>query len=82
MGSDPAAYSGTLRRVDYLRPRQILWRGSEDAPGGKDLVALLSEVACLDTMADSSEGGSFDFDARLSLPDGEFVTGCCRRQDD
>jgi hypothetical protein len=55
--------------------RSYGWRGR--APGGRDLVAFVSDATCQDAAAETSP-----FSVRLSLPDGRFVSGCCRRADE
>jgi hypothetical protein len=43
-------------------------------PTPGELVAIVSAEACRDTMADRR----FPMTARLSLPDGRLLLGCCR----
>jgi heat shock protein HslJ len=66
----PTDYQGTETRNEPLRER--LWRGR--AAAGGDLVVFLREGACSDGMSDDTH----PFSARVSTPDGEFYTGCCR----
>src|SRR5262249_33539228 len=51
------------------------WRGRATAKGG-DLVAFVDEATCTDAL-----GETVPFSVRVSLPDGRFVSGCCRRPD-
>lgn len=55
-------------------PGSFGWRGRAAAGDGRDLVAFVREAACADA---SAEGHPFS--VRVSLPDGRFVSGCCRR---
>lgn len=65
--------AGRLRTLEFLRPRLTVWRGAASGVA-KDLVAFVSEERCADTMADQT----FPFSARISMPDGEVLAGCCR----
>lgn len=67
------ALAGRQRTLDFLRPRLTVWRGAASGVA-KDLVAFVSEERCADTMADKT----FPYSARISLPDGEVLAGCCR----
>jgi heat shock protein HslJ len=66
----PVSYRGARTRNAPLR--EEIWRGTSDA--GRDLVAFLREVACSDNMSDKLH----PVIARVSLPDGRFLAGCCR----
>jgi hypothetical protein len=48
------------------------WRGRATG-GGRDVVAFVSEAVC------TTSSGEQPFSARVSLPDGRFVSGCCQR---
>src|SRR5262245_47265830 len=50
------------------------WRGRAASSEGRDLVAFVSETACPE-----ASGEELPFSVRVSLPDGRFVSGCCRR---
>jgi heat shock protein HslJ len=69
-GEEPAVFRGGVVRDEVLR--ESLWRGSPMA--GRDLVVFLREGACSDTMSDTKHPVT----ARVSLPDGRFLAGCCR----
>jgi heat shock protein HslJ len=70
---EPAAeLRGTATRNEVLRER--VWRGSPASGAGGDLVAFLREAACSDGMSDVVH----PVVARVSLPDGRFLAGCCR----
>jgi heat shock protein HslJ len=66
----PAAYRGAGSRNEPLR--EEIWRGTPGA--GRDLVVFLREAACSDNMSDTKH----PVIARVSLPDGRFLAGCCR----
>jgi heat shock protein HslJ len=66
----PASYRGAGIRNEVLR--EEIWRGTSDA--GRDLVAFLRDAACSDSMSDVKHPVT----ARVSLPDGRFLAGCCR----
>jgi heat shock protein HslJ len=68
----PAAYQGTDTRLEPLRER--VWRGRLVGGAGPDLVAFLREADCSDSMSDVRH----PVVARVSLPDGRFLAGCCR----
>jgi len=63
-------YRGAAIRRDELG--ETLWRGSPAK--GRDLVAWLRDAACSDNMSDTQHPVT----ARVSLPDGRFLAGCCR----
>jgi heat shock protein HslJ len=65
----PVEYRGSGTRIEHLR--EEVWRGSA---AGSELVAFLREAACSDQMSDAVH----PVVARVSLPDGRFLAGCCR----
>lgn len=67
----PSDWTGVSTELPVLRERA--WRG-QPAKGGGTLVAFLKEEACSDTMSDIKH----PVQARVSLPDGRFLAGCCR----
>jgi heat shock protein HslJ len=69
-GEEPVAYRGTATRHAFLP--ETLWRGSPAA--GRDLVVWLQDATCTDNMS----GTKLPVTARVSLPDGRFLSGCCR----
>jgi uncharacterized membrane protein len=79
-GSEPEAINltGKLRVTGEGRTPDVDWRGK--APGGGEYKVLIQEQACSDTMADASAGdgaSAFPYRARLTLPGGKVVQGCC-----
>jgi len=69
-GEDPVIYRGTATRHAFLP--ETLWRGSPAT--GRDLVVWLQDSTCTDNMS----GTKLPVTARVSLPDGRFLSGCCR----
>jgi heat shock protein HslJ len=69
LGEKPTVYEGRLVRHEPLR--ESVFRGSA---AGRDLVVLLREAACRDGMSDDPHPVT----ARVSLPDGTLLAGCCR----
>lgn len=67
----PLHFRGSETRLDFLKERA--WRGKAGGKGG-NLVAFLRESACNDNMSDVQHPVT----ARVSLPDGRFLAGCCR----
>lgn len=67
---DPVAFQGSATRNEVLA--ESVWRGSSGVDG--DLVVLLRDAACSDGMSDTVH----PLVARISLPDGRFLAGCCR----
>jgi heat shock protein HslJ len=63
-------YRGAAARLEHLG--EAVWRGA-DAQGG-ELVAWLRDASCSDNMSDTQHPVT----ARLSLPAGSFMAGCCR----
>jgi heat shock protein HslJ len=68
----PAEYRGADTHIPHLRERA--WRGKRQDGQGSDLVAFLRETECSDTMSNVTH----PVVARVSLPDGRFLAGCCR----
>ncbi len=61
-------------RFSTDEPGSYGWRGRAVARDGQDLVAFVSTATCTD-----ASGEEAPLSVRLSLPDGRFVSGCCRR---
>ena len=70
--TDRVEYRGSASRIDPLAER--VWRGAPAAGKGGDLVVFLRDGACSDTMSDTVH----PVNARVSLPGGRFLAGCCR----
>ena len=68
----PVYYRGSETRLDVLKERA--WRGKVTGGSGGNLVAFLRESVCSDGMSDVKHPVT----ARVSLPDGRFLAGCCR----
>jgi len=66
------SYRGSETRLAHLG--EWIWRGKPVAGNGGELVAFLRESACSDGMSDAKHPVA----ARVSLPDGRFLAGCCR----
>ena len=67
---ESVVYRGTATRHAFLP--ETLWRGSPAA--GRDLVVWLQDSTCIDNMS----GNKLPVTARVSTPDGRFLSGCCR----
>lgn len=65
---DGRTLKGSFHSLDYAGI--FAWRGSM---GDGDLVAILTEQSCADSMADLS----YPFSVSVSLPDGRILLGCC-----
>lgn len=73
MPDEPVAdFQGTDTRLEHLRERA--WRGKLTGGAGSEIVAFLRQGDCSDGMSDVAH----PFVARVSLPDGRFLAGCCR----
>ncbi|MCB9959864.1 MAG: hypothetical protein H6843_14800 [Rhodospirillaceae bacterium] len=72
----PATQSLTGRdqALDFLIPPVLVWRGTAGRPAST-IVAVITESACYDTMAD---GPPFPYSAVLSVSESEVYAGCCR----
>ena len=68
----PVEYRGRETRLDFLKERA--WRGTPAGNGKAVVVAFLRETTCSDGMSDTAHPMS----ARVSLPDGRLLAGCCR----
>jgi uncharacterized membrane protein/invasion protein IalB len=72
---DAVELKGKLR-VTGDGPTPIVdWRGKSD--WGGIFRAVVSEQACRDSMSDSEGQTEFEYRARLTLPGGKSVEGCC-----
>jgi hypothetical protein len=70
----PPARSTSLEgRLSIGDSGSYAWRGHAAGAAAQDLVIFVSETACAD-----ASGEELPFSARVSLPDGRFVSGCCR----
>jgi heat shock protein HslJ len=69
--AQPLDHDGASRSLPSLR--EWMWRG-RPAGGGGEAVAFVAETACSDGMSDAKHLAT----ARLSLPNGRFLAGCCR----
>jgi len=67
---EPVLYQGSAVRLDLLG--ETGWRGR--SADGSDLVVWLRDAECSDNMSDTRHPVT----ARVSLPDGRFLAGCCR----
>lgn len=67
---ETTAYRGAATRHAVLA--ETLWRGTSTT--GRDLVLWLKDQSCSDGMSDTRHPVT----ARVSLPDGKFLSGCCR----
>lgn len=68
-----AEFWGSETRLAHLG--ESVWRGAPSGAGaGADLVVFLRDGACSDTMSDIVH----PVNARVSLPGGRFLAGCCR----
>jgi heat shock protein HslJ len=67
---EAVTFRGQATRHAFLP--ETLWRGSPAA--GRDLVAWLQDSTCTDNMS----GTKLPVTARVSTPDGRFLSGCCR----
>src|SRR5215471_5121140 len=67
----PLEFRGHEARNDFIH--ESVWRGSPTS-GGPDVVLFRREAPCSDGMSDKTH----PMFASASLPDGSFVTGCCR----
>jgi heat shock protein HslJ len=68
----PAEYRGRETRLEPLKEQA--WRGKPASGKGGVVVAFLRESACSDGMSDTKHPVT----ARVSLPDGRLLAGCCR----
>jgi heat shock protein HslJ len=70
-GGTARDFQGRETRNDVLR--EEVWRGRANS-GDPELVLFMREAPCNDGMSDDMH----PMIARASLPDGSFLTGCCR----
>lgn len=79
----PQRLKGALRAREYFKPPLFVWRGRGERASG-DMVAMITEEHCLDTMSEAEGQTTFGYTIRVSMPNGELLTGCCaaRARDD
>jgi heat shock protein HslJ len=70
MDAESVFYQGAANRKEHLG--ESLWRGASDEGG--DLVVWMQDSTCSDNMSDTAHPVT----TRVSLPDGQFLAGCCR----
>jgi len=68
----PAEYRGRETRLEHLKEQA--WRGKPASGKGGVVVAFLRESTCSDGMSETKHPVT----ARVSLPDGRLLAGCCR----
>jgi uncharacterized membrane protein len=68
----PAEYRGRETRLEPLKEQA--WRGKPASGKRGIIVAFLRESTCSDDMSDTKHPVT----ARVSLPDGRLLAGCCR----
>lgn len=68
----PVEYRGRETRLEPMKEQA--WRGKPASGKGGVVVAFLRESACSDGMSDTNHPVT----ARVSLPDGRLLAGCCR----
>jgi uncharacterized membrane protein len=80
IAEERSVLAGALRAFPAFRPPFFVWRGRSAEESG-DLVAVITGERCQDTMGDEGAGGgTMPYTARLSLPGGEVLLGCCREE--
>ncbi|MGL4353373.1 MAG: META domain-containing protein [Aeromonas popoffii] len=62
------------QKTHLLALKEYAWRGKPVTGKGGEAVALLREESCSDGMSNTQHPMS----ARVSLPDGQLLAGCCR----
>lgn len=72
--STTLSLTGRERALGFLDPPVLVWRGTAGGPT-HTIVAVVTEGACYDTMAD---GPAYPYSAVLSVSEGEVYAGCCR----
>lgn len=72
----PRDFGGELTQISGETPQSWEWRGFDSPKMGPELIVSIIEQTCLDTMSD--ETPPFSHRARVTLPEGEVLTGCCR----
>ncbi len=74
------ALNGAMQARDFFKPPLFVWRGRGELASG-DIVAMITGDRCLDTMSDGEGQTAFDYTARISMPNGELLTGCCNARE-
>ena len=71
-GEEEKDYAGRYTSLDPMKVHA--WRGRPAAGAEGEIVSILSEESCSDGMSDQRR----PYTARVSLPDGRLLVGCCR----
>jgi uncharacterized membrane protein len=72
VGQEEVEFRGGATAIDALKVQA--WRGASASGPSGEIVAFLSETACDDGVSDLKRPVT----ARVSLPDGRLLAGCCR----
>jgi uncharacterized membrane protein len=68
--------TGTMQVRAFFKPALFVWRGRGHLASG-DIVAMITGERCLDTMSEGEGRSTFDYTVRMSMPNGDLLTGCC-----
>ena len=71
-GEEEKDYAGRYTSLDLMKVHA--WRGRPPAGTEGEIVSILTEDSCNDGMSDQRR----PYTARVSLPDGRLLVGCCR----
>ncbi|MCM8614061.1 META domain-containing protein [Accumulibacter sp.] len=72
--ADRGAVEYRGRETGLAAPKERAWRGRPTSGRGGELVGFLSDATCSDNMSEVQH----PLTARVSLPDGRLLVGCCR----
>lgn len=76
-GTEDRKYKGELTNVGTAKTPFVVWRGRLDA-GLREVVAMVALESCSTGQGAAAAKDEAPFSARVSLPQGDVRTGCCR----
>jgi uncharacterized membrane protein/invasion protein IalB len=74
--AQPQALTGKFSISGEGRTPIMTWKGRASGQP-RDLIAIIVEQACRDSMSDGDGQTAFAFHAQVTLPDGRKARGCC-----
>lgn len=75
-GTKKVEVGGKYHTLPYVKNQPFIWRGRSKEIGG-DLIAVITDKPCQDTMSDSEGRTEFPYSTLVSLPRGKVRRGCC-----
>jgi uncharacterized membrane protein len=75
-GTEKTEVGGKYHTLPYVKNQPFIWRGKSKELDG-DLIAVITDKPCFETMSDSEGRTRFPYSTLVSLPGGKVLRGCC-----